>query len=379
MKGLFLYGLGFVLLGTCAHTGTQTLADASSVHVEVIADELPDGEVVLEWDKTLHDFGDISADDGPLTCTFTLTNRGETPVAIYEVASSCGCTDVKWTRETLQKGQSGSISATYKNEDGPLPFDKILTVYLTGVRRPVILRLRGVVHEKKKSLSELYGAQKLGDLGFKTRRFQSGHLKQGLSASESATVANLGKRAIEVTFTDISEGLSLSIAPNPIPAGSTATLSYTVSARPEEYGRNVYKATPVIDGKKADAPIEITAWTQENFAAWTERERADGAVPVFESSTVNFGTVEAGKTVEIVFRCTNRGKTPLRFLKADAEIPQLSLNGHLPVLQPEEKGSLRLRLDTSSLEKGEAVYMLSLTTNAPLRPLINLFVAGEIR
>ena len=160
MKGLFLYGLGLVLLGTCANTGTQAIADASPV--EVIAEALPDGDAVIEWDKTVHDFGDVSADDGPLSCSFTLINRGDQPVTIYEVVSSCGCTDVQWTRETLQKGESGSISATYKNEDGPLPFDKTLTVYISGLKKPLILRLRGSVHAKKQPLGELY-PQKWGN------------------------------------------------------------------------------------------------------------------------------------------------------------------------------------------------------------------------
>jgi len=377
MKALFLYCTGLVLLGTCSNRASESAAAAAPV--EMIEEASLGGEAVLEWDKTVHDFGDVSVTDGPLTCTFTLTNKGQEPIAIYEVVSSCGCTDVNWTRETLQPGKSGTISATYKNEDGPLPFDKTLTVYISGVRRPVILRLRGVVHEKKKSLSQLYGAQKLGDLGLKTRYYKTGNLKQGLSVTETATVANLGKKPIEVTFTDLTPGLSASITPNPIPAGSTATMVFTVTAQAQEYGRTVYKATPVINGTKAGSPLEVTSWTQENFAAWTERERADAAVPVFENSTVNFGIVPAGKKVEVEFVCSNRGKQPLRFYKADSEIPELTLQGQLPVIAPEKKGSIRLTLDTSSLNKGEAVVMLSLTTNSPLRPLVNLFVAGEIR
>ena len=31
------------------------------------------------------------------------------------------------------------------------------------------------------------------------------------------------------------------------------------------------------------------------------------------------------------------------------------------------------------LENGEAVIMLTLTTNSPLRPVVNLFVAGQIQ
>ena len=69
---------------------------------------------VVTWDKTIHNFGDVSVKDGPLSCTFTVTNNGTEPISIFEVVSSCGCTDVKWTREKIQPGKTGTISATYK-------------------------------------------------------------------------------------------------------------------------------------------------------------------------------------------------------------------------------------------------------------------------
>ena len=43
------------------------------------------------------------------------------------------------------------------------------------------------------------------------------------------------------------------------------------------------------------------------------------------------------------------------------------------------KGSIPVTLDTARLPKGETVVMLTLTTNCPARPLINLFLVGEIR
>ena len=342
------------------------------------ADPAEEAVAVLTWDKTVHDFGDVSTADGPLSCTFTLTNVGKEPIAIFEVVSSCGCTDVKWTREPVPAGGKATISATYKNEDGPTAFDKTLTVYVSGVKRPVVLRLRGVVHEKKKSLSELYGAQKLGAFGLKTRSYKTGTLKQGLSASETALVANLGKTPLSISFADVSAPLSLSVTPNPIPAGSTATLSYTVTAQKGVYGRNVYTATPVLNGKKAEKPLEITAWTQENFAAWSDAERREAALPVFETSTANLGIIEKGRVVEAVFPCANRGGSALQFFKADPESPALTVTA-LPGVPSGQKESVRFSLDTSLLPKGENVIMVSLTTNSPLRPLVNLFVAAELR
>ncbi|MBQ9309556.1 MAG: DUF1573 domain-containing protein [Bacteroidales bacterium] len=98
-----------------------------------------------EFDRTVHDFGTVSKDAGPQECRFTVTNVGDGPLTILSAISSCGCTNVRWTRTTLEKGEKGTIEATYSNEDGPYPFDKTVTVYLSDIRKPVVLHLRGVV------------------------------------------------------------------------------------------------------------------------------------------------------------------------------------------------------------------------------------------
>ena len=369
----------WTLLVVAAGIASCGSRNANSAPVaQLVAVEDSQAPETVEFDKTVHDFGDVSVTDGPLSCTFTLTNKGTEPISIYEVVSSCGCTDVKWTKGTLAPGQSGSISATYKNEDGPLPFDKTLTVYISGVKRPVVLRLRGVVHEKKKSLSELYGAQKLGDFGLKARQFKTSTLKQGLSTSETATVANLGKKPLKVEWADVSPQLTVSVSPNPIPAGSTATLSFTIQSDSTLYGKTIYSATPVLNGKKAESHLEVSAFTQENFASWSARERDDAALPVFSASTYNMGVVQQGSRLELDFECANKGKTAFHIYKADVEHPALKPVS-LPDVAPGSQAQMHFSLDTSALPKGENVIMISLTTNAPLRPVINLFVAGEVR
>ncbi len=373
MKAMFLT---LFLAAGFASCGSRNANSAPLVTLTPAEEPQPSGTVV--FDKTVHDFGDVSVKDGPLTCTFTLTNKGKEDVSIYEVVSSCGCTDVIWTKGTIAPGESGTISATYKNEDGPTPFDKILTVYISGVKRPVVLRLRGVVHEKKKSLSELYGGQKLGDFGLKSRHYKTATLKQGLSVSETASVANLGKKPLKVTWADVSPQLTVSVDPNPIPAGEIATLAFTIQADSSLWGKTVYTATPVLNGRKASAPLEVSAFTQENFSNWEAGERSDAALPVFDSSTANVGIVQQGSTLDITFVCINKGKLPFHIYKADPEDPALKAVS-LPDVAPGKKEEVKFSLNTAGLEKGECVIMVSLTTNSPLRPLVNLFVAGEIR
>ena len=359
-------------LGETVEHPTMALAPDESTD-----DAVQVGDVV-EFDKTVHDFGDVSVDDGPLTCTFTVKNIGKEAIAIYEVVTSCGCTDAVWTREPLQPGKSGTISATYKNEDGPVPFDKTLTVYIAGVGKPVILRLRGVVHEKKKSVAELYGAVKLGSLGLKSLQYKVPNVLQGESSGEEAKVANLGKQPLKVTFADVSPNLTVEVSPATIPSGETAALRFTVRADENLWGLHTYSATPVLNGRKAEKPISVSALTRGNFASWTPDQRKNAAQCIFDESTVSFGTIKAGTPVNAEFTFTNKGKSDLAFYSLDADAAGFSAT--LPQeTAPQHKGSIPVKLDTSALPKGETVVMLTLTTNCPARPLINLFLVGLIK
>ena len=120
----------------------------------------------IEIDKTVHNFGDILLDSGPVTCTFTLKNTGSQPVVIYNAVTSCGCTKATWTKEPIMPGKTGTISATYSNDEGPYPFDKSVTVYLSDPKKPVILKMRGISMDKKVPLDQTYTV-KFGPLGLR--------------------------------------------------------------------------------------------------------------------------------------------------------------------------------------------------------------------
>ena len=126
-----------------------------SIFTAFAQENISDG---LEIDKTVHNFGDIQLKSGPVSCTFTITNTSDKPAVIYNVVSTCGCTDVQWTREPLMPGKKGKISVTYSNDEGPYPFDKTLTVYISDTKKPVLLKVRGVCIEKPKPLEEKRGA-----------------------------------------------------------------------------------------------------------------------------------------------------------------------------------------------------------------------------
>ena len=335
-----------------------------------------DGKV--KFDKVVHDFGDILESDGPQSCTFTVENVSSSAIAIVNVVSSCGCTDVTWTREPLAAGAKGTIKATFSNDQGPYPFDKTLTVYVSGLKKPVILRLRGTVHAKKLSLSELYPVR-IGTLGLKENGVKLGNMDQGSQRSDQVMIANFSSSPANVTFKDISDGLKVSVSPNPIPANSTATLTYTISSSRQRWGKNWYYATPVVGGKtQGSTPISFWAFTKEDFSDLTQEQRNQGAQPVFDSSNYTFNVVKEGTKIDAVFNFTNRGKDELKIYKVDADWDGTKADP-ISNVKPGGKGTVKVHLDTKGMPKGEALVIVTLTTNSPLRPIVNLFLTGAIQ
>ena len=333
----------------------------------------------LEIDKRVHDFGDILLEQGAVSCTFTVVNKGSKPAVIYNVVSSCGCTDVKWTREPIKPGGKGTISVTYSNDEGAYPFDKNLTVYISDIQKPIILKVRGISHDKKKTLDELYPT-KFGPLGLKETYIKCGNLEQQGMKSDAVKVANLSNKPIKVEFADVTSDLSISISPNPIPARSVAEMEFTVHASREKWGKNDYWATPVINGARYTATdgntkIGVWAFTRENFSHLTQEEKDNGPIPTFDESTYSFGKIKHGTTVHATFKVWNEGQEPLNIYKVDINACKWS-HSAFPVVAPGKEGEFRVHLDTTQMPKGEALAIITLVTNSPLRPIVNLFIAG---
>ena len=329
----------------------------------------------LEIDKMVHNFGDIMLDSGPVSCEFTLTNKSSKPAVIYNVISSCGCTDVEWTKEPIKPGSTGKISATYSNDEGPYPFDKSLTLYLSDVKKPIVLKLRGISREKMRPLSELYPIHR-GPMGMKEDMINCGNLEQGRDKSETVMIANTSSSPIKVEFKNVSDNLIVTVRPNPIPAESTAELTATVSASRENWGRNEYWAVPIVDGKEY-GKIGFRAFTKENFDELSEEERMQGSMPRFETSTYSFGKVKAGTQIHASYKMKNEGKSCFCVYKVDVDSCCYS-HSDIPAADPGEEISFRVHLDTKDLPKGECLKIVSLTTNSPLRPIVNLFISGTI-
>ncbi len=102
---------------------------------------------LLTFEKTVHDFGNITHEDGAQHCSFKYKNQTDTTILIYDVKVFCNCTKVEWPRKPIKPGDEGEIKVVYDNEGSPHHFDKGVSVYTSTGKRPVLLRIKGTVTE----------------------------------------------------------------------------------------------------------------------------------------------------------------------------------------------------------------------------------------
>ncbi len=104
----------------------------------------------IKFEKTTHNFGEFSENNPKVTCTFTYTNVGETPLVVNQAIASCGCTVPEYTKTPVQPGEKGEIKVTY-NGAGKFPghFKKSITIRTNGAVEMTRLYIEGDMTEAK--------------------------------------------------------------------------------------------------------------------------------------------------------------------------------------------------------------------------------------
>ena len=96
-----------------------------------------------------------------------------------------------------------------------------------------------------------------------------------------------------------------------------------------------------------------------------------------KSSSYNFGEINAGEEVTATFELTNRGYSTLKIYRIYDD------RNALEIVAPESvkaSSNFTIKAKVKNTNKKEnPVYTITMVTNSPTRPLINLFITGNIK
>ena len=102
----------------------------------------------IEFEETAHDFGTVEEGD-VVRVDYTFSNRGDQPLTITKVKTSCGCTtaDTGWN-EAIAPGESGKIPIVLRTDRLGGKVHKSITVTSNAKSSPeTILSLTGTVEQ----------------------------------------------------------------------------------------------------------------------------------------------------------------------------------------------------------------------------------------
>ena len=104
----------------------------------------------IKFEDTIHDFGYVKENGGPISVEFPFINAGSANLVIYEAKAECGCTTPDYPKAPVAPGKGGTIKVTYNPLGRPGAFDKVVTVKTNGKPAKVRLKIRGTVTPKSK-------------------------------------------------------------------------------------------------------------------------------------------------------------------------------------------------------------------------------------
>lgn len=100
----------------------------------------------IKFNQTKHDFGTIHADGGEVSCEYTFTNTGSSPLVIISVSNGgCGCTTPTFTKEPVAPGKTGTITIHFNPAGRKGEFNRVVQVKTNASKKRESLRFSGVI------------------------------------------------------------------------------------------------------------------------------------------------------------------------------------------------------------------------------------------
>ena len=155
----------------------------------------------LVFEPDTWDFGTIRESDGRVSHTFTGVNRGDKPLVILDVVTSCGCTAPEFSRRPVTPGGTTQITVTYDPTNRPGTFTKELWIYSDERKKVASITVQGNVTPREKSLEELYPVDAGGGLRLAATLsafsyIYQGRQTQGRSATPTLRTARSASRCV---------------------------------------------------------------------------------------------------------------------------------------------------------------------------------------
>lgn len=333
---------------------------------------------VPQFDKAVHNFGEILETKGAVTADFKVKNTGEAPLIITRVATSCGCTASNWTKEPILPNSEGVVSITYNPRGRPGAINQRVTVFTNAPGSGIVLSLRGQVLPRPKTKEEIF-RRRIGDLGLTNSHASMGIVHVNQQKKDTLKMYNFGNEKLTISFDRVPEHITITPNPATLEPGKEGAIVVSFDAKGvNDWGYMVNRVSVMVNNQRIQGNIiNISARIEEDFSNLSKEDLEKAPKIEFEELTKDFGNVDEGNVIEHEFEFTNTGKSDLIIRKIRASCGCTTVAPKVTVIKPGEKSSLSASFRTRGFS-GRQSKTITVITNDPKSSSVVLRLMGTV-
>ena len=321
----------------------------------------------VQFDQTTQELGTLLW-HAPRSATFTFTNKGTSTLIVKDVRTDCGCTVASWTRDSIEPGSSGKITATF---DAELlgHFTKRLAVYTNLDKTPYLLSIMGQVAMTETKPTEEF-PYKVGDYYLSTDNIEFDDVNRGDKPVFTLQIFNASKKSYHPELMHLPKYLTAKADPELIRPGRMGRVLITLNSNElPSMGvtqTSVYLSRFMGDRVNKATEINVSATLLPDFLD-TPSQLALAPVVQIDSTHITLGPLGKKKRAkgELVLR--NTGKTPLVIKALQVYNPGIGVSLSKRRLNPGESEKLKISVNANNTYfKGRRRILL--ITNDPQNP-----------
>lgn len=326
------------------------------------------------------DFGSIAETDGRVSHTFTGENRGDKPVVILDVVTTCGCTVPEFTKRPIRPGEKTTVKVTFDPTNRPGTFTKELGVYSSERKKVATLTVLGQVVPRVKSTEELYPVDAGGGLRLASTLSTFSYIRQGQQVQSAIGYMNTSDKPVRLELRPRERsGLLKATAPQQIAPGERGAidLAYHISVGSSRYGTLRDALEVRVDGRSNGTLIVAHGIAIDPLPSGSEAQNAPKAQVI--ENIIKFGPVKhRAPEQRQTFTLTNTGDAELivRAVETNGRIATTLAPGlRIPA---GSSYTAEVTLDPAKQDYGVLTDFVMLVTNDPTRPMRRLRVTAII-
>jgi hypothetical protein len=337
-----------------------------------------DTKPVMKIDSKVHDFETFKEEVGLTSYSFEFVNTGSQPVIINQVRSSCGCTSPEWSKEPVAPGQKGHIKATFNPKNRPGPFNKTITITANTNPAVTILRIKGNVIAREKTVADLY-PREMNGLRLQNNHLSFTKLKNTEMKEATLDVYNDSDKAISIGFKRVPSHLKLKMVPESLQPKEKGQIVATYDAsKKNDWGFVIDYLDVLINQEyKSGNRLTVSANIVEDFSNLSETEMSNSPKLEFTENVFNFGELTQGEKAEHTFIMKNIGKSDLIIRKTKASCGCTAIAPSTKIVKAGEVSELKVVFNSRG-KRGRQNKMITIITNDPNDSEVKLRVSGNV-